>query len=321
LNNVSIDGTVSPALLALSAVVVFGEQREREERCLRHLLAQTVLDRMEIVIVDLSRDPVRMPGWDQPPVRWYHRPDLENFGAARAECVRQSRGGIVAFLEDHCYADSRWAEKILEAFERPIDLVNYAMTNANPQLLLGRTFLMVEYGRWLDPARSGYISIAACNNVAYRRTALEPYWDRLDDLFEAEYVLHREMQAAGSRAWLAGEAKLAHQNWTRLWDGVQANNDLKRLLAARQAKERRWGGMTRLAWALGMAVTPPLHIARLARSLTRRPALWPLFWASVPLMVLVYTCGAWAEAMGYLFGDGDCQERFRDLEISIARED
>ena len=85
--------TVSPGSPALSAVVVFGEQREREERCLRHLLAQTVLDRMEIVIVDLSRDPVRMPGWDQPPVRWYHRPDLENFGAARAEC---GPGGVSA---------------------------------------------------------------------------------------------------------------------------------------------------------------------------------------------------------------------------------
>ena len=306
---------------ALSAVVVFGEQRERAERCLRHLLAQTVLARMEIVIVDLSRDPVPIQGLDQPAVRWCHRPDIQAFGAARAEGIRQSRGPIVALLEDHCYADWRWAEKVMEAFERPADIVNYAMTNANPQRLLCRTFLMVEYGRWLDPAISGYIPISACSNVAYRRKALEPYWDRLDRLSDAEYVLHREMQRAGARVWMAAEAKVAHENFTRLWVGVEANSDMKRLLAARRAEERGWGLLTRLAWAVAMAATPPLHVARLARSLTRRPVLWPLFLASIPLMILVYTSSAWGEAMGYLFGDGDCSARFRDLEISIARED
>jgi hypothetical protein len=209
----------------------------------------------------------------------------------------------------------------VEAFERPVDLVNYAMTNANPERLLCRTFLMVEYGRWLDPAIAGYIPISACNNVAYRRAALEPYRDRLDRLCDAEYVLHREMQAAGARVWLAADAKVAHENWTRLWEGVEANSDMKRLLAAGRAQEGGWGPLTRLAWAAAMVVTPPLHVARLARSLTRRPVLWPRFWASIPLMILVYTACAWGEAMGYLFGDGNCRSRFRDLEISIARED
>jgi len=306
---------------ALSILIVFGEQRARAERCLRQILDQTVLDRCEIVILDLSADGVAIPGLEHPAVRWFHRPDLRSFGEARAECIRQSCGAIVAFLEDHCYADPRWAEEVLGAFEKPVDIVTYAMTNANPERLFCRTFLMVEYGRWLDPAISGYISISACNNVAYRRSALEPYWLRLNQLCEAEYVLHREMQAAGSRMWLAAEAKLGHQNWTRLGQGVQANGDMKRLLAARRASELGWGMSTRIAWAAAMALTPPLHIARLARSLVRRPALWSLFWASIPLMVVVYTRGAWGEAMGYLFGDGNCSERFRDLEISIARED
>ena len=100
------------------------------------------------------------------------------------------------------------------------------MTNANPERLLCRTFLMAEYGRWLDPAISGYVPISACNNVAYRRAALEPYWNRLDRLCEAEYVLHRDMQAAGARVWLAADAKLAHENWTRLWHGVRASSDM-----------------------------------------------------------------------------------------------
>jgi len=314
-------GTTSSSLPSLSILIVFGEQRPRAERCLRHILAQTVLDQSEIVILDLSADGVAIKGLDHPAVRWFHRPELPSFGEARAECIRRSRGAIVAFIEDHCYADSRWAEEVLRAFEKPVDIVTYAMTNANPERLFCRTFLMVEYGRWLDPAISGYIPISACNNVAYRRSALQPYWSRLNQLCEAEYVLHREMQAAGSRIWLAAEAKLGHENWTRLGEGLQANGDMKRLLAARRASELGWDIPTRVAWAAAMVLTPPLHVARLARSLLRRPSLWALFWASVPLMLLVYTRGAWAEAMGYLFGDGNCSERFRDLEISIARED
>jgi len=37
------------------------------------------------------------------------------------------------------------------------------------------------------------------------------------------------------------------------------------------------------------------------------------------LAVVVYTTSAWSEAMGYLFGEGGAAERFRDMEISIAR--
>ena len=305
----------------LSAVVIFGEQRTRAERCLRHLLAQTALDRMEIIIVDLAKQPAPVAGMEHPSVRWTHRRDLRRFGEARAEGMRQSRGRFVAYLEDHTYADARWAETIIDAFTRPVDLVNYAITNANPERLLCRTFLMAEYGRWLDPAISGYVPISACNNVAYRRAALDPYMSRLDQLCEAEFVLQRQMQAAGSRVWLAADAKVAHENWTRLWDGVRANNDMKRLLAAGRAESRGWNMPTRVIWAAAMVVTPFLHIGRLAASLVRRPALWPLFWASVPLMLLMYGCSAWAEAAGYLFGEGGSSARFRDMEISIAREE
>ena len=154
------------------------------------------------------------------------------------------------------------------------------MPTANPERLLCRMFMMAEYGRWLDPARSGYVAISAANNVAYRRAALEPYWSRLDQLCEFEYTLHCDMQAKGSRVWLAADAKMAHETWTRFWDGVDANNNMKRLLAASRATSREWSAPTRAMWAAGMVLTPFLHIWRLAASLVRRPAHWPLFWTS-----------------------------------------
>jgi hypothetical protein len=127
------------------------------------------------------------------------------------------------------------------------------------------------------------------------------------------------MQSAGARAWLAGRAKLAHETWTDLATGLHASALLKRVAGAERARQGGWGLTRRIAWAGGMALTPPLHMARLARSLIGRPALWPLFWISIPLLTLSYSVGAWSEAIGYLFGGGDCLGRFRDLEISIER--
>jgi len=303
----------------LSALVVFGEERARASRCLRHLLSQSVIESMEIVVVDLSAAGGGVEGLDHPAVRWFHRPDIDEFGTARAECIRQSRSGILAFLEDHCYADPRWAEEVLRAFQQQADIVNYAMMEDNPGQRLCKMFLMVEYGRWMDPAISGYVSISACNNVAYRRSALKPWWERLDSFCGAEFVLHREMQTGGARVWLAAGAKLSHENWTRLSDGLAANCAMKRVLAAARSRHGRWSSMKRLAWASAMTITPPIHVARLVRSLVRRPSLWPVFWISLPLAVLVYTRSAWSEAMGYLFGEGGAAERFRDMEISIAR--
>jgi hypothetical protein len=121
--------------------------------------------------------------------------------------------------------------------------------------------------------------------------------------------------------WLAADAKVAHENWKTLGDGVRANLVMKRLLAAGRAADGDWSVVKRAAWAAAMIVTPPLHVARLARSLVPRPALWPLFLTSLPLMALVYTTSAWSEAIGYLAGPGESSARFRDLEISIARED
>jgi len=304
----------------LSAVALFGEERDRAQRCLEHLLAQTALDRMEIVVVDMAREPSPIPGLDHPNVRHFRISPLTTFGAGRAECVRRSRGQFIAFLEDHSYPDPDWAAEVILAFDHDVDVVSYAVAAANPESLLGRMFLMCEYGRWMQPAISGHLSISASHNVAYRRRALDPFWSRLDRLCQTEFIMHRQMQAAGARLWLAASAKVAHENWTQLGYGLRANGLLRRLFAAERVREGHWDILTRIVWAGGMALTPPLHIARVARSLVRRPALWPLFWASIPVMTMTYVTGSCFEAFGYLFGDAGCAEGFRDLEISIERQ-
>jgi hypothetical protein len=302
---------------ALSAIVVFGDRRDRAYRSLAHLLAQTVLDQMEIVVVDLGDD----DRWrDVHPVRRFHRPDLESVGQARAEGARQARGRILAFVEDHSYAEPTWAAEVIEAFNRPVHVVNYAVKPADPGSLLARMFVLIEYGRWMHPAVEGPVSLSACHNVAYRRDVLEPFWNQLDRELDAEFLMCRRMQRHGATIWLASRARVEHESWTQIAMGIEANGTLRKLFAAERARQGQWTVVQRTAWAGGMVLTPLLHIGRLARSLIRRPALWALFWVTLPLMALVYTAGSIAEAAGYLFGAGGSRARFRDLEISTERQ-
>jgi glycosyltransferase involved in cell wall biosynthesis len=304
----------------LSAAVVVGTLKDRAERCLAALLEQTPRESMEIVLMDISPDGSALQGADHPSVRYFHRPDLASFASARAECVRQARGEIVAFLEDHTFPCPGWAAAVLEAFRLPVAVVNYALTNMNPDRYVSRAFFMTEYGPWMAPARRGPISFAACHNIAYRRKALEPYWEELDQLFEAEFLLHRRLLRSGATIWLEPGAVLSHETWTNLSDGVRGNGALKRLFADVRASEGGWSRGRRYLWAGGMILSPPLHLWRLVRTLWRRPHLWASFFVSLPVMLAVYTDGACREALGYLFGAGSSRQETMETELSVVRE-
>ena len=313
-----LDNPTRPGVL--SVCVVLGDQRARAERCLARLLSQTAIERMEIVVADVAPRHGAPAAASHPKVRYLPVDEDSHFGQARGAAFRRSSGEFVASLEDHCYAEPEWAEAVLRAFREPgVDLVNYAMSNANSGDYVSETFLMAEYGRWMHPASTGYVPISACNNVAYRRSCLETWWEDLDELLESEYHLHRRLQDRGSKVWLAGRARVQHETWERLSDGLRANNAMKRLLACRRAAAGRWSRWHRLFYFAAMPLTPVLHLWRLGVSLIRRPALWPLFVKSLPLCVFVYTTGSFAEAQGYLFGAGESRILFRDMEVSISR--
>jgi hypothetical protein len=300
--------------------MIAGPIRERARLCLLRLLGQTTLDRMEIVVVDLGAEGPPPSGTEHPAVRYIRRPDLPSYSMAQAECVRQARGEIVAFIEDHCYPSPGWASSILEAFREPrISIVTYGFVNYNPERYLSRGFFVTEYGRWMCPASRGPISIPSCNNVAYRRTDLEPFLRELDKLFDAEFVMQRRILAKGGVAWLEPAAEVAHENWETLATGLSCNYSHRRLNAARRAEAGGWNLPRKWFFAGATTFTPLLHLSRLAVSLWNRPSLWPAFVAALPVSTTVYVATAYTEILGYLFGPGTSGEEFKLAELSYPR--
>ncbi len=306
----------------LSVVQIIGQQRERAEEGLRKLLEQEVSEPLDIVLVDLQPESGPLAGAADSRVRVVPRPGLRSFPRAMAAGAEATTGDCVAFIEDHCHAQPGWAAAVMRAFERGVEIVNYAFIDAQPETYLSRSFLMVEYGRWLHPVRPGAIPIASCANIAYRRDVLMKYAAvrPLEEWFQAEYMLHRRIQGEGGVVWQSADAIAAHEDWMSVRQGLYANGALKRFHAATIAfGNPPWSLLKRWMYGGGMVLVPGLQVWRLVRSIVPRPMLWGRFVMALPITLVVTAYQAASEAAGYLLGPGDSEEQFYVAELEWNR--
>ena len=112
----------------------------------------------------------------------------------------------------------------------------------------------------------------------------------------------------------------AHRCYASLWELCAANFYYLKILSVARAKANGWSFPTRFAWACGvLTLVPTVRVLRLAKSISRRPSLIPTFLASVPVVFLVYYAAALGEAVGYLFGLLDAEEKFVQWELNTPR--
>lgn len=304
----------------LTAAVVIGAERDRARVSLQHLLAQTAIDRLEIICVDLTPDGEVIPETQHPTVRYIPAGELEFFEAGMARCFTEARAPLIGFVEDHSFAAPEWAENVIKAFNRPdVALVNYSFTYAGTGTYLDRAFLVVEYGRWMAPTRPRPLSIPACNNIAYRLEALAPYRDALEKQLGVAPLMHTRLLEDGWIAWQEPNALVAHQGWENLWSGCWANGIMKRMYGGYRAERGKWSALRRIAYAGGMVLAPPLHLGRLFWSMRDRPSLWGQFASALPVSLVVYGYSSLQEALGYLFGPGRSREEYTAMELSVPR--
>lgn len=305
----------------LTVGLIAGKLRDRAERNLVHLLDQTALAQLEIVVIDVSPHDGHFAGAEHPRVRYFHRPDLRYYSEIQTELVTLAQAPLIAFIEDHSYAVPGWAAAILKTFENPrVSAVNYTFINANHDNYRSRSILMAEYGHWMLPHPGGAVQICSSTNIAYRRDLLLDSIQHDGSIFEAEFLIHRIIQSNNGEIHVAPEATVEHESWQTIWDACISNGVNKRALGAWRAKQGNWSLLTRVSWALGMVLVPPLFITRLGWALRKRQALWWKFLASLPVLSVIYSYCAWSEAQGYLLGAGDSRDKFRARELEVHRD-
>lgn len=304
----------------LSAIVVVGARRDRIEGTLESLLAQRLLPRMEILLVDVCDVPVPPPrAAAHPRVRILILPGA-CFGPARAHAVQQAQAPVVAFLEEHSRATPGWAEALLAAHQGPWAGVGPRIEDANPEVGLSRVVGLVSYGLFHAPAPAGEVEVLPGHNSSYKLAVLLQYRERLAALLENENVLMARLRADGHRLALEPTAKVLHLNTVDLLSTFRGLHFYSRTYGHHRAREMGWSPVRRLVYVLSTPVIPLYFLVGFHRRLRRLGNPYrTLLWRHLPFVYLCQLMAALGQALALLRGPGSAAERFSHHEMTDYR--
>lgn len=305
---------------ALSAVLVGAGDARSIEKTFRHLAAQTVRDRLEVVVavpeaeaLDLGALPTA-GFWG---VEVVSAGPLGSTAQARVPAIRAASGPVVAFVEDHSFPEPAWAERLLEAYANgPYAAVAPVIGNANPGSLTSWANYLIEYGPWCwadGPTEPEHLP---GHNGSYRRDVLLAYGDRLGDMLEAESLIHWDLTARGERILLLPDVRIEHLNFSRVPSAVQLRVLGGRAFAA--SRSAGWTAPRRALYALAAPAIPPLRLARTLRWAWGTPNWRPAL-RSLPAVVGYLVLDALGEMAGYALGAGGATARLGAIEIRRDR--
>lgn len=305
----------------LSAILLAGICRDRSQHALDALCGQTALGSMEIVVVDLAPEGTpRLVSAPRARTTYLDRPGGV-WASARVEAVREARGEVVAFIEDHCHPARDWASSLIEIHRQGRwAAVTYAFTNANPKTYVSRAAFIAEYGIWAHPTPRRVLRVMPGTNISYRRELLLTFGPQLEELMDADFNLQDSLRRLQLEMIVEPGARAAHEEFEALPPLCRANFDYCRAMAAARVQTRGWGLFRRVLYAGAAPVyAPTVKLARLARSLRSRRPLWGDFLVALPVVAVVYTVAAVGEALGYLRGPATARHNVTNWELNVRR--
>jgi hypothetical protein len=293
----------------ISAVIATTQSWPEVEPCLDSLHAQVDTAGGEILLGDGS--PLGIP----PPararysrLRILHRPGASVF-RLRAEAVEQSRGAIVAVSEDHCVVAADWCERILAAHCAHPDAaaIGGAVENgATASWIDWASFFLVNGASMPPLGVGGRRTIALQANVSYKRNALPP---RAHVLGQMEWILNQDLRRGGGMLVSDDRILVTHVQSLGIGPTCRIHYDDGRTIASFRLE--RMGTVERWCRIAACPLMPPLLLARtLVQVLAKRRRIATVM-ASLPWMLVLTSCKAWGNLLGFLFGPGTSPEHIR----------
>lgn len=306
-------------LPALSVILPTADDYATIRRTVLALNKQTARDQIELVIVS----PVDDPGVIADEVSGFFAVKIVNAGPlrtsniSRVAGIRQASAEIVVLAEDHCFPAPDWAAALIEAHRGNYAVVGPVLTNGNPRSMMSWANLLLEYSPWLEGAQRGETDALPGHNSSYRRNLLLAYGDHLEQIFEVEDVVQRDLRSKGYRMLLESAARTNHFNFSRIAPSLKLRFNAGRSFAGHRTMD--WTLAKRAAYILGAPLIPLVRFARVARMVRSSAAYSWLFPRIVPMLVIVLIVDGFGELVGYVTGPGNAAKILGKIEFNRVR--
>lgn len=319
----------SSAPLRLTVVFVARHSLSSIQKILECLIAQTAAHRIEFLLSGDSPDLLRQAGDFLEPRACFARcrfllHQTQNLAEARALCVAEATGDIVAFSEDHCFPEPNWAEELLAAFESSphIHAAAPVMINPNPDSAVSRVQFLLFFGRHRkDSSSSPRFENAdrlPTHNTAYRRDALVEVLHGVS--FLAEWFLQEKIRANCPQAGFVRctQSILEHVNMSRLCPAVRQAFLGGRIFGSERARKMGWRPVSK---AVRFVLFPfvPLIVIQRSASLLRDKASLAKSVSNYSTAWTLQLVHAFGESIGACFGLGRAADAYGDTECDRAR--
>jgi hypothetical protein len=306
---------------ALSVVLVTPDRFQRLRKTIRYLQAQTVHERLEIIIVAPSRKELDL---DPSELARFFRYDVaeanvsESISAAKAAGIYKATAPVVVLGEDHSYPEPFWAEALIEAHCQPWAGVGPVLCNGNPRSAFSWANFLISYGPWIEPATSGVTRELSEHNTSYKRALLMEFASQLRNLMDREGGLHRALQAQGHQLYLESRARTHHLNFDRLSPSLAIRFHAGRAFGATRAKTGNWSFGRRALYVGGAPLIPLMRLGNVLHNIRRTGRNGELLPRILPAVLLLLVATALGEAAGYIFGIGHTFQKLDSFEFSSA---
>jgi len=300
---------------ALAAIVVVPDSYDTVRRTMSHLQAQTVVEQIEIIFVAPSH---KQLGLDESELTCFHSWHVVEVGTvtsiARAFVagIRQAHAPIVALTEDHSFPDANWAEVLIAAHQQPWTAVGPSMCNGNPNTMLSWADFYQAYGEWSQPISSGAVRHLPGHNSSYKRDILLAYGNQLEDLMQAESVLHRHLRARGYELMLESRTCTTHINFDSWSSWIPVKYYTGRQFAATWALP--WSWPRRLLFTAASPLIPWVRLWRIQKHV-RRGQPHSLLIRLLPTVFVGLLVEGLGQMVGYAAGAGDSIEKVVKYEF------
>ncbi|MEO0631750.1 MAG: glycosyltransferase, partial [Planctomycetota bacterium] len=292
------------------------------------LRRQTTADRVQLLIVapdestlsDLD-DEVRESFADITAVVVGPITDID---MASAEAVPHARAPFVAFLEDHAFPDSDWAERIVETFRsQRCAGVGTAIENANPGTVLSWANMLVSYGSWIAAEHPGATTNVSRHNVAFRTDVLRgEYGDDLPSMMGRDGGLLSDLLRRGHGYALQPATCVRHVNPSTWRSTIELRLGSGRLFASSRMRREKWSPAKRWMYIIGGPAIPVIRFRMLRSELlgpgseARRQRVGQ---RAIPALVVACVLDGIGQFLGHALGPGRIKEKLAFFEMGRAR--